>query len=262
MTSIHKRKEEKKGRHKLRIKSYCCNNHDDDSVVDYTEPSIQEEDDTAPPGYLLNDPQSRHFYPIYLTNPQFGTTREEPQMILAKYIKYSTNYHYTYSMLKKGGEVCNIPIKVGRRTRHYTRMTENNWHDLMRGNEKEFAVNKALSEMGDLRLTGEINTFRGLAKLKKTLDDMLKEARDRVKEVMKELLRVEDELDQSKRRLELANAYHEINDKFHAIFGMRERPRRVVRSPSIIPLPPTIHGPNEMPLLMDEEGKTQRKCYC
>src|SRR6201996_359765 len=115
--------------------------------------------------------------------------------------------------------------------------------------------------MGDLRLTGEINTFRGLAELKKTLEDMLKEARDRVREVMKELLRVEDELDQSKKRLELANAYYEINDKFHAIFGLKEHPRRVVRSPAIVPLPPAIHGPNEMPILMDKETKTQRKCY-
>src|SRR6201996_2923266 len=245
----------------LAIRSEPIMDHDNDSVVNYNEPSVQEEDDTAPPGYLLNDPHCRHFYPIYLANPQFGTTREEPRMILAKYIKYSTDYRYAYSMLKKGGEVRDLPVKVGRRARHYTRMTENNWRDLMRGNEKEFAVNKALSEMGDLRLTGEINTFRGLAELKKTLDDMLKEARDRVKEVMKELLRVEDELDQSKRRLELANAYHEINDKFHAIFGMRERPRRVVRSPSIIPLPPTIHGPNEMPILMDKEARTQHKCY-
>src|SRR6201996_5494478 len=90
---------------------------------------------------------------------------------------------------------------------------------------------------------------------------MLKKARDRVREVMKELLRVEDELDQSKRRLELANAYYEINDKFHAIFGMREHPRRVVRSLNIVPLPPAIHGPNEMPLLMDEESRAMRKCY-
>src|ERR1700761_7946248 len=182
-------------------------------------------------------------------------------MILAKYIKYSTDYRYAYGMLKKGGEVHDLPVKVGRRACHYTCMTENNWHDLMRGNEKEFAVNKALSEIGDLRLTGEINTFRGLAELKKTLEDMLKEARDRVREVMKELLRVEDDLDQSKRCLELANAYHEINNKFHAIFGMKEHPRRVVRSPTIVPLPPAIHRPNEMPLLMDEENKTMRKCY-
>ena len=77
----------------------------------------------------------------------------------------------------------------------------------MQGNKKEFAINKALSEMGDLRLLGEINTFHRAAELKKMLEDMLKEVHSRVKEVMKELIKVEIVLDDLKKQLELANAY-------------------------------------------------------
>ena len=182
-------------------------------------------------------------------------------MMLAKYIKYSTDYRYAYGMLKKGGEIRNTPVQIGRRAHHYTRMTEANWRDLMRGNEKEFAINKALTEMGDLRLWGEVNTFRGSAELKKTLEEMLKDAHGRVKEVMRELIKVEIEYKESKKRLELANAYFEINDKFHTIFGLSPCPRRVIRSPDITPITPTLHGPNEMPVLMDEDSRRNRKCY-
>ena len=87
----------------------------------------------------------------------------------------------------------------------------------MRGNKKEFAINEALTEMGDLCLWGEINTFRGTAELKKTLEEMLKDAHGRVKEVMRELIKVETEYEESKKRLEQANAYYEVNDKFVAL---------------------------------------------
>ena len=131
----------------------------------------------------------------------------------------------------------------------------------MRGNEKEFAINEALTEMGDLRLWGEINTFRGTVELKKTLEEMLKDMHGRVREVMRELIKVETEYEESKKRLEQANAYYEINDKFHTIFGLSPRPRRVIRSPDITPITPALHGPNEMPILMDEDSRHNRKCY-
>ena len=146
-------------------------------------------------------------------------------MMLAKYIKYSMDYRYAFGMLKKGGEICDTPVQIGRRARHFMHMTEANWRDLMRGNEKEFAINEALMEMGDLQLWGEVNTFRGTAELKKTLEEMLKDAHGQVKEVMRELIKVETEYEVSKKRLEQANTYYEINDKFHAIFGLSPRPR-------------------------------------
>ena len=42
---------------------------------------------------------------------------------------------------------------------------------------------------------------------------------------MRELIKVETEFDESKKRLELANAYYKINDKFHTIFGLSPHPR-------------------------------------
>ena len=98
-------------------------------MVNYDQ-SVQEEDeDTAPTGYLTNNTHSHHFYPIYLSNPLFSHRREQPCMVLAKYIKYSTNHKYAYRMIKKG-EVCNVPVQVGRRVHHYTCMMEANWRDL------------------------------------------------------------------------------------------------------------------------------------
>ena len=120
---------------------------------------------------------------------------------------------------------------------------------------------EALSEMGDLRLLREVNTFQGMAELKKTLEDMLKDAHGRVWKVMKELLHVEMKLEELKKRLELANAYTEINNKFHTIFGLSPHPRQVLQSPNILPFTPTLHGPLEMPLLMDSDWYRNKKCF-
>ena len=235
--------------------------NDNDSLVNYARSVLEEDEDTAPTGYLINDPTSCHFYPIYLNNPSFGIECSQPRMILAKFLKYSTDYQYAYGMLKKGGEVCNTPVQVGRRAHSYMHMMEAQWRDLMRGNEKEFAINKALLEMGDLRLLGEINTFRRHVELKKTLEDMLKDAHGRVHEVMRELLKMAMELEELKKRLELSNAYQEINDKFHSIFGLRPRPRQVLRSPDILPFTPTLHGPLKMPLLHDKDRYRTKRCF-
>ena len=245
----------------LAIRSQPILDNDNDSVVNYNRSVVEEDEDTGPPGYLVNDPQSRVFYPIYLQNPQYSQGSTQPRMMLAKYIKYSTDYRYAFGMLKKGGEIRDTPVQIGRRARHFTQMTEANWRDLMRGNEKEFAINKALTEMGDLRLWGEFNTFRGTAELKKTLEEMLKDVHGQVREVMRELIKVETQYEESKKRLEQANAYYKINDKFHTIFGLSPRPRRVIRSPDITPITPTLHGPNEMPVLMDEDSRRNRKCH-
>ena len=56
----------------LAICSQPIVNNGDDSVVNYNCSVVEEDEDTAPPGYLLNDPQSCHFYPIYLSNPHYS----------------------------------------------------------------------------------------------------------------------------------------------------------------------------------------------
>ena len=62
----------------LAIHSQPILDNDDDSVVDYDQSVIEEDEDTAPPGYLLNNPQSRVFYPIYLQNPQYRNGGMQP----------------------------------------------------------------------------------------------------------------------------------------------------------------------------------------
>ena len=101
----------------LAIRSQPIMDNDNDSVVDYNQSVVTEDEDSAPPGYLINDPQSRHFYPVYLSNPDYSNSsgNTKPRMVLAKYIKYSTDYRYAYGMLKKDREVRDTPVQIGRR---------------------------------------------------------------------------------------------------------------------------------------------------
>ena len=98
--------------------------HDNDSMVNYSQSEVEEDDNTAPTGCLTNNPTSRHFYPIYLTNPLFGHGREQPCVVLAKYIKYSTDYRYTYSMLKKGVAVMPLRYKQDRTKKKMNRQVK------------------------------------------------------------------------------------------------------------------------------------------
>lgn len=127
--------------------------------------------------------------------------------------------------------------------------------------EKEFAINKAVVEMGDLQLLGELNTFRGMMELNKTLEGMLKDTHGRVWEIMKELIPVEVALDESKKRLELANAYSEISDKFHIMSSLSSHPCHVMVNNELSPLPLTPHRPNKMPLLADNDQHHNKKCF-
>ena len=53
----------------LAIHSQPILDNNDDSVVDYNRSVVEEDKDTAPPGYLLNDPHSRVFYiDVHLVN--------------------------------------------------------------------------------------------------------------------------------------------------------------------------------------------------
>ena len=63
-------------------------------------------------------------------------------------------------------------------------MTTEKWRYLHRNTDTEFVVNDALVEIGDPRLTGEVNRFRGLANVKDTLNKLMCEATQRVNEIM------------------------------------------------------------------------------
>ena len=119
------------------------------STIDYNSRVEDKEEDVAPAGYIFNDPQCGHFYPVYIENPKYGETRTEPRIAMAKYVKYATDYTYVKGTMRIGHEVLTVLVTVGRRARFYARMTEANWRELQRGNEHEFAVNEVLSQLGD-----------------------------------------------------------------------------------------------------------------
>ena len=135
-----------------------------------------------------------------------------------------------------GHEICMIPVMVGRHARQYTCMTEAGWRELMRGNEHKFTVNKVLNQLGDLRLTGEINCFHNYMEEKSSLDQCLREAQHTINKLMKKALEADQALGESKMGLEMGlkmtNTHHEIHNKFHLTFGgpmLRSLPWWVLR---------------------------------
>jgi hypothetical protein len=157
-----------------------------------------------------------------------------------------------------------LPVQVGRRAQYYAAMTTAMWRDLERGSSKEFAVNDCLADIGDAHIIGEINWFRGYAELQQTLNSYLLDAQKEVTKVMKELLRVEDQLTQSRNCIEKANLYQELQDQFLVLYPHPTPPHHtpacnVTQSPERTPLVPHTRGPNEMPTLA--EGSHCCRCY-
>ena len=83
--------------------------------------------------------------------------------MLASFIKYTTDYTHVSGMMGIGHEIRTIPVVVGRRACFYEKVSVEQWRQLQRGNEHEFVVNKVLAQLGDLRLTGEVNRYRNYA---------------------------------------------------------------------------------------------------
>ena len=96
------------------------------SAIDYSTRVKEAKEDVVPVGYVFNDPQSGHFYPVYIENPKFGETRMEPRITMTKYVKYAVNYTYVKGTMRIGHEVRTVPVTVGRRAHFYARMTEEN----------------------------------------------------------------------------------------------------------------------------------------
>ena len=123
---------------------------------------------------------------------------------------------------------------------------------------------------------GKIARYRGYAKLKNTLEGFLKEAHERVRTLIAEVVKVNKELKKCKQHLELAGAYHKIADHFDRHFPLPipnhqpsiqspllEPPTQTSHSPDYIPMNPTNpHGPVEMPVLADEpRGQKRKHCF-
>jgi hypothetical protein len=154
-----------------------------------TEPLLilEDVDDTATSiiGFIPNNRDGRHFYPIYMRNPKFGKWDLEPKMVIASYIKYSLNYTSVTGSMGQGQEECTLPVQVGCRAQYYATMTTAMWRDLERGSSKEFAVNDCLADIGDTHIIGKVNRFRGYAELRQTLNGYLLDAQKEVTKVTK-----------------------------------------------------------------------------
>src|SRR6266702_1174183 len=232
------------------------------STIDYNREAEldDEESKEAPVGYIPNDPLGRMFYPIYVKNPNYRPTRqghEGRRLRLAPYIKYAPDYTMVFGTNGKGQEIRSTPVYVGRRARSPAHMTLAMWKELEEGAPQEFAVNEALMVEGDPQLHGEVNHFRGKRALVNTLEHLCRGAQKQVNDITKELLGTERDLAECKVRLELANAYQELQDLHRWSFPPIPRPP--MHSPTATPLPPQQGGLAEMPILHNSEHCTH--CY-
>ena len=163
--------------------------------------------DDAPVGYIVNDPESRHYHPIYVPNPRYGKWDEEEPMVVAKYIQYSPDYLFVTGCNGKAYPERTMPIYIGRKSNHHRCMNPTMWKEFRRNSPQEFVINEAVADLADPRVVAKLNRYWGKAKLQDTLGDILKEARQRVSEVEKEYLIVQHELVDSMNRIERAGLY-------------------------------------------------------
>ena len=69
--------------------------------------------DDAPVGFIVNDPESRHYHPVYVPNLRFGKWDEEEPMVVAKYIRYSPEYLFVTGCNGKAYPERTIPVYIG-----------------------------------------------------------------------------------------------------------------------------------------------------
>ena len=144
------------------------------SSIDYK--SVVEDPDAAPQGFIFNELDGCHFYPIHVPNPNYGKWDQEPRSTLAKYIQYNTDYTYVTGTAGRGYSQHSIPVYIGRQTRFYTAMTTEQWREFLRGAPQEFLINEVIADMADPCIVGEVNRLRGKMELKDTLDKLHRDA--------------------------------------------------------------------------------------
>ena len=214
--------------------------------------------DDAPVGYIINDPESRHYYPVYVPNLMYGNWDVEELMVVAKYIRYSPDYLHVSGCNGKAYKERTIPVYIGRKSNHYRRMNPTMWKELRRDSPQEFLVNEVVADLGDVRVTGELNRYRGKVDLQDTLGDLLKDARKRVTEVEKEYLTVQSDLVDSMNCIERAGLYDTLQSQMWCMFSTPVIPDQHY-SPEPVPLAPHRGGPAEMPVLMEEPHRI--RCF-
>ena len=223
------------------------------SSIDYQ--SVVEDPDSAPAGFIHNELEGRHFYPIHIPNPMYGKWDHENRTKVAKYIQYNADYTYVTGTEGQGHSQHTIPVYISRQTRFYTPMTAAKWREFQCGAPQEFLINEAITDMADPQVVGEVNHLRGKMELRDTLDKLRRDTQHRLDEIMKEYTITEQDLTSSMVRIEHANLYNLIQDQLKQSF---HAPAHTSPEPS--PLIPRIHGPVEMPILMDGHPR-QVKCF-
>ena len=224
------------------------------STIDYQ--SMVEDPDSAPQGFILNELEGCHFYPIHVSNPNYGKWDLESHTKVTKYIQYNTDYTYVTGTEGWGYSQHTIPVYISRQTRHYTPMTASKWWEFRHGAPQEFLINEAIADMADPHIVGEVNRLRGKMELRDTLDKLCRDAQHQLDEIMKEYLITKQDLSSTMVRIEHANLHSLIQDQLKRSF-----PAPVHTSPKPSPLIPQIYGPVEMPILMDGHPH-QVKCFC
>ena len=172
------------------------------SIISYHEQSAPTVDLSVPPlGYIHNDMDSRFFYPIYIKN-QLHNSDGGDKYILAPFIKYTSDYTQVHGTQGTGCEIRTLPVQIGRVVRYANNMTTEQWNCLRRNSEQQFMVDKALEQLGDPRLRGEINYFRGKADVLDTLNNLYRGAMSEANKLMREVLTVEGEVKRSQQRIQ------------------------------------------------------------
>ena len=97
------------------------------STISYQ--SMVEDPNSSPQGFILNELDGRHFYPIHVPNPLYGKWDHESRSILAKYIQYNADYMYVTGTAGWGYSQHTIPVYIGRQTRFYSPMTPAKWQE-------------------------------------------------------------------------------------------------------------------------------------
>ena len=93
---------------------------DELSSIDYR--SVVEDPDSAPAGFINNELEGRHFYPIHVPNPQYGKWDHENRTQVAKYIQYNADYTYVTGTNGRGYPKHTIPVYISRQDRKSTRL--------------------------------------------------------------------------------------------------------------------------------------------
>ena len=228
-----------------------------------------------PPGFINNVPDHPFYYHIYVRNPEYSANQSnwaKERLIVAPYIKYSADYTHVEGSAGVGTETRLCPVQIDRRVPTHAPMNPTKWRHMRNGSDREFTINMALAQINDPKYHGEVNRYRGLSNLQDTMERLMKEAQGQVKEVMKELVNVEAQLNLCKKRLEISDAYEELDHQYHLVNPVPIRPRHTpVQSPlveaprivrAVVPLPSRARGLVEMPILHDADPHHRvTRCY-